>query len=303
MMSVLGTSAEAMAHNFLAGLSFLPNMNKTDENQKGSDSPDRLAQAKLCKKDKMKIGDGTVSRGSAGKGRGKKPEVPTERTAPQWCDVCRITLNAPNQLEQHFAGKSHSKRLKMTHREAEELVKAAADSQIDETKPTPLNPSGLVKRVIEANAPRGENGKLRCVLCGVTMPSPQVAQTHFNGKKHQKKLAALKAASQTQEEILNDPVCDITSPGAIGTDVSLTRAIKRDNRPNVVSSPSSSSAFPSSSPPAGCSNLAPSYQPTVAAFRCDVCSITVTSITQLTQHQAGLKHLKKVQKESRLDAG
>ena len=70
-----------------------------------------------------------------------------------------------------------------------------------------------MKRVIEANAPRGENGKLRCVLCGVTMPSPQVAQTHFNGKKHQKKLAALKAASQTQEEILNDPVCDITSPG------------------------------------------------------------------------------------------
>ena len=103
-MSVLGTSAEAMAHNFLAGLSFLPNMNKTDENQKSSDSPDRLAQAKLGKKDKMKVGDGKVSRGSAGKGRGKKPEVPTERTTPQWCDVCRITLNAPNQLEQHFAG-------------------------------------------------------------------------------------------------------------------------------------------------------------------------------------------------------
>ena len=94
-----------------------------------------------------------------------------------------------------------------------------------------------------------------------------------------------------------------TIAGAMGTDVSLTRAIKRDNRPNMVTSPSSSSASPSSSPPAGCSNLAPSYQPTVAAFRCDVCSITVTSITQLTQHQAGLKHLKKVQKESRLDAG
>ena len=70
-----------------------------------------------------------------------------------------------------------------------------------------------MKRVIDANAPRGDNGKLRCVLCQVTMPSPQVAQTHFSGKKHQKKLAALKTAEQTQEEILNDSVCDLTSPG------------------------------------------------------------------------------------------
>ena len=74
-----------------------------------------------------------------------------------------------------------------------------------------------MKRVIDANAPRGDNGKLRCVLCQVTMPSPQVAQTHFNGKKHQKKLAALKTAEQTQEEILIDSVCDLTSPGRFDT--------------------------------------------------------------------------------------
>ena len=74
----------------------------------------------------------------------------------------------------------------------------------------------MVKRVIDANAPRGENGKLRCVLCDVTMPSPQVAQTHFNGKKHQKKLAALKAAEETPDEILEDSVCDVTRPGELG---------------------------------------------------------------------------------------
>ena len=181
-----------------------------------------------------------------------------------------------------------------------------------------------MKRVIDANAPRGDNGKLRCVLCQVTMPSPQVAQTHFSGKKHQKKLAALKTAEQTQEEILNDSVCDLTSPGrfdcrrgvkevfwnaaaalevvpmlisypnltqtgVIGTDVSLTRAIKKAQRLPEVCSSSSSPSAPS----------APSYQPTVAAFQCNVCSITVTSMTQLTQHQSGLKHLKRVQKESR----
>jgi len=201
------------------------------------------------------------------------------------CDVCKITLNAPNQLEQHFAGKSHSKRLKMTHREAEELVQAAADSQTNDEEPSVVAPSRLVKRVIEANAPRGENGKLRCVLCEVTMPSPQVAQTHFNGKKHQKKLAALKATEITRDEMLNDSVCDLTLPGAIGSDVSLTRAIKKEKR-----APDASLSATSSSP---------SFQPTVAAFQCNVCSITVTSMTQLTQHQSGLKHLKKVQKESR----
>ena len=171
----------------------------------------------------------------------------------------------------------------MTHREAEELVKAAADSQINDEETPAVTPSKskkerktpgrgrvakdnnnisnsnsikrdlskknynnsimnkiltqiqsrsfpvvisfalfnsrlgrLVKRVIEANSPRGENGKLRCVLCQVTMPSPQVAQTHFNGKKHQKKLAALKTAEPTQEEMLHESVCDLTSPGKPG---------------------------------------------------------------------------------------
>ena len=45
------------------------------------------------------------------------------------------------------------------------------------------------------------------------MPSPQVAQTHFSGKKHQKKLEGLKIAEETKEEIFHDTPCDITQPG------------------------------------------------------------------------------------------
>ena len=71
----------------------------------------------------------------------------------------------------------------------------------------------LVKRLIDANAPRGENGKLRCALCEVTMPSAQVAQTHFSGKKHQKKLEAIKMAEETEEEIFHDSPCDVLVPG------------------------------------------------------------------------------------------
>ena len=40
-----------------------------------------------------------------------------------------------------FAGKTHSKRLKMTQREAEELVKKAADSQISEEETSLIAPS------------------------------------------------------------------------------------------------------------------------------------------------------------------
>ena len=38
-------------------------------------------------------------------------------------------------------GKSHSKRLKMTQREAEDLVKTAADSQTNEEEPSTVAPS------------------------------------------------------------------------------------------------------------------------------------------------------------------
>lgn len=73
----------------------------------------------------------------------------------------------------------------------------------------------LVKRLIDANAPRGANGKLRCNLCSVTMPSPQVAQTHFSGKKHQRKLEALKTAEETMQEVLTDTPLDVTAPGKL----------------------------------------------------------------------------------------
>jgi len=274
-MAVLTTTPEMMAESFLAGLSFLPAL--TNQNARDSMS---------TKNKKRKNGGKTVT------SRGKASDVATTTSAPQWCEVCKITLNAPNQLEQHYAGKSHSKRLKMTQREAEELVKKAADSQIPEDEPPVVAPSRLVKRLIDANAPRGENGKLRCVLCHVTMPSPQVAQTHFSGKKHQKKLEALKMVEETTEEIFHDTPCDITQPGAVGTDVTLSRAVKKQSQ---RCQSDDSSDFPSSP---SVSSSSPTFIPTVAAFKCEVCTITVTSMTQLTQHQSGLKHLRRVQKLS-----
>ena len=98
-MAVLASSAEMMAQNFLAGLSFLPNLNK----QSGDQSRDhrQLDTGLGEKQEKRRRGEWkTSSRGNQGKNSLKFGE----RTSPQWCDVCKITLNAPNQLEQHYAG-------------------------------------------------------------------------------------------------------------------------------------------------------------------------------------------------------
>jgi len=137
-----------------------------------------------------------------------------------WCDICKLELNAHNQLEQHYAGKSHAKRLKMMQREAEELVKTAAESHMDPNHSQAIPHRKLVKRIIDANAPRGENGKLYCTLCDVSMPSPQVAQTHFGGKKHLKKLGALK-----QTEVMGVDVVDVTAPGSAETHCLLRHII------------------------------------------------------------------------------
>ena len=60
---------------------------------------------------------------------------------------CRTLFSCFNYLRPAplLSGKSHSKRLKMTQREAEELVKKAADSQIPEDEPPVVAPSMLIK--------------------------------------------------------------------------------------------------------------------------------------------------------------
>ena len=112
-MAVLASSAEEMTQNFLAGLSFLPKMKSENYercspefHQRDNSSIEKLSTEQQENR-KRGSGGGGGRRNGTKSGRsthGKKSVSPAERIAPQWCDVCKITLNAPHQLEQHFAG-------------------------------------------------------------------------------------------------------------------------------------------------------------------------------------------------------
>ena len=137
-MAVFASSAEMMAQNFLASLSFLPKMDK------GSQDQTRGFSVGNTERDFHQGGDVVGGGGTAGGGvngvagvgraingvnssgpsrdrrkksgegknswkaghRGKHLTIHggEKKTPAQWCDICKITLNAPDQLEQHFAG-------------------------------------------------------------------------------------------------------------------------------------------------------------------------------------------------------
>ena len=45
---------------------------------------------------------------------GLLPSPQTKFLRPLYCKVCRVTLNAPAQAKQHYEGKSHARRMKMS---------------------------------------------------------------------------------------------------------------------------------------------------------------------------------------------
>ena len=134
-MAVFASSAEMMAQNFLASLSFLPKMDKNSQDQtRGSsvgnserdfhqgggvvgvagggengvagvgraiNGVNSFGQSRDRRK---KSGEGKNSWKAGHRGKHLAIHGGEKKTSAQWCDICKITLNAPDQLEQHFAG-------------------------------------------------------------------------------------------------------------------------------------------------------------------------------------------------------
>ncbi|XP_030071791.1 zinc finger matrin-type protein 3 isoform X1 [Microcaecilia unicolor] len=124
---------------------------------------------------------------------------------PLSCKLCNVTLNSAQQAQAHYQGKNHSKKLRNycaanscpASSRMNNPVEPPAQTVL--TLPTPQvgcsRPGG---RVIMAT----ENDY--CKLCDASFSSPVVAQAHYQGKNHAKRLRLAEAQ--------NNALSDSTEP-------------------------------------------------------------------------------------------
>ncbi|XP_005146970.2 zinc finger matrin-type protein 3 isoform X2 [Melopsittacus undulatus] len=120
-----------------------------------------------------------------------------ELCKPLCCKLCNVTLNSAQQAQAHYQGKNHSKKLR-NYYAANSCPASARMSNLVEpappqivSLPTQMGSSKPGGRVILAT----ENDY--CKLCDASFSSPAVAQAHYQGKNHAKRLRLAEAQNNS----------------------------------------------------------------------------------------------------------
>ncbi|XP_075058260.1 zinc finger matrin-type protein 3 [Mixophyes fleayi] len=105
---------------------------------------------------------------------------------PLSCKLCNVTLNSAQQAQAHYQGKNHSKKLRNYHASSSCPASSRLSHTIETVSPGSSSPNVTGPksggRVILAT----ENDY--CKLCDASFSSPVVAQAHYQGKNHAKRL-------------------------------------------------------------------------------------------------------------------
>ncbi|XP_067392672.1 zinc finger matrin-type protein 3 [Emydura macquarii macquarii] len=118
-----------------------------------------------------------------------------ELCKPLCCKLCSVTLNSAQQAQAHYQGKNHSKKLRNYYAANSCPAPARMSSSVEPvvpqivSLPAQMGSSKPGGRVIMAT----ENDY--CKLCDASFSSPAVAQAHYQGKNHAKRLRLAEAQS------------------------------------------------------------------------------------------------------------
>ncbi|KAM4693639.1 zinc finger matrin-type protein 3 [Discoglossus pictus] len=116
---------------------------------------------------------------------------------PLSCKLCNVTLNSAQQAQAHYQGKNHSKKLRNYSASSSCPASSRMSHMLETSSPQAASASPNMAspktggRVILAT----ENDY--CKLCDASFSSPVVAQAHYKGKNHAKRLRLAEAPTNS----------------------------------------------------------------------------------------------------------
>lgn len=129
---------------------------------------------------------------------GESDSALEDLSKPLYCSLCGITLNSAQQAQAHYQGKNHGKKLR-NYYAANSCPLARMNSTAEPAASPQASPLAPVPPQVGSCRPGGrvilatENDY--CKLCDASFSSPAVAQAHYQGKNHAKRLRLAEAQS------------------------------------------------------------------------------------------------------------
>ncbi|XP_041862143.1 zinc finger matrin-type protein 3 [Melanotaenia boesemani] len=122
-----------------------------------------------------------------------------ELCKPLYCKLCNVTLNSAQQAQAHYQGKNHSKKLRNFYAGSQQPPAIRIPEVLEGAGQTAVSSgsgdSDVGRQALYKGAPRvilaTENDY--CKLCDASFSSLAVAQAHYQGKNHAKKLRLAEA--------------------------------------------------------------------------------------------------------------
>ncbi|KAK1162624.1 zinc finger matrin-type protein 3-like isoform X1 [Acipenser oxyrinchus oxyrinchus] len=158
---------------------------------------------------------------------------------PLYCKLCNVTLNSAQQAQAHYQGKNHNKKLRNFYAGSQQppplRVPEVVEPPVQQPPPpatVPVTQSGSFKtgsRVILAT----ENDY--CKLCDASFSSPAVAQAHYQGKNHAKRLRL--AEAQQRNTFIDTSEANQRRPGKDGNEFKIVKTRRNAYVPQNMPGP------------------------------------------------------------------
>ncbi|XP_043926380.1 zinc finger matrin-type protein 3 [Protopterus annectens] len=211
------------------------------------------------------------------------------------CKLCNVTLNSSHQAQAHYQGKNHKKKIRnynatncystSTPTNPPDESSASVQQPLTAIAPTPpSNDSRVCCRVILAT----ENDY--CKLCDASFSSPAVAQAHYQGKNHAKRLRL----AETQQNLASLDTSEMNrrKHRREGNEFKLAQ-----NKRNIHNSQNTSGPYFNPRPRLQIPrDLAMCITPS-GQFYCSMCNVGATEEAEFRQHLESKQHKGKVSEQ------
>ncbi|XP_061096616.1 zinc finger matrin-type protein 3 [Conger conger] len=125
---------------------------------------------------------------------------------PLYCKLCNVTLNSAQQAQAHYQGKNHSKKLRNFYAGSQQPPPVRIPEALEPVAQQPLAtpPADSAPPCKPVQVFTGARVILAtesdyCKLCDASFSSPTVAQAHYQGKNHAKRLRLSEAQQDSSE--------------------------------------------------------------------------------------------------------
>ncbi|XP_039614694.1 zinc finger matrin-type protein 3 isoform X2 [Polypterus senegalus] len=222
-----------------------------------------------------------------------------ELCKPLYCKLCNVTLNSAQQAQAHYQGKNHSKKLRNFYAGNQQCTAIRSPEGVEpQVLQVPSAPAGATTEATTSQSGFFKSGSRvilateddYCKLCDASFSSPAVAQAHYHGKNHAKRLRL--AEAQQNNAFIDTSETNQRWTRKEGSELKVMKARRNMHVPQNIPGPYYNPRPRQRIPRDLAMCVTPSGQ-----FYCSMCNSGASEETEFRLHLESKQHKSKVSEQ------